>query len=97
MKVAIYARQVNEKILPSLITLLQKLNEVTTDIFIFGTVYTALKNNKELLKNTTTFSTASEIKDNINFMFSLGGDGTILDTISLVQNSQIQSLTMSSL
>lgn len=35
------------------------------------------------------FSTYEEIKDNVDFLFSLGGDGTILDTITLVRDSQI--------
>jgi NAD+ kinase len=87
MRVAIYARTINQKNLPSLETLLSKLNEVTSAIYIYGTIYTALKNKKQLLKNTITFSTAAEIKHNVDFMFSLGGDGTILDTISLVQNT----------
>jgi NAD+ kinase len=35
------------------------------------------------------FSTYEEIKDNVNFLFSLGGDGSLLDTITLVRDSQI--------
>ncbi len=92
MKVAIYARTVDKKSLPHLETLLQKLNSSGCEVYIFGTIYTALKSKKELLKNTITFSTAAEIKHAIDYMFSFGGDGTILDTISLVQNSGIPVL-----
>jgi NAD+ kinase len=35
------------------------------------------------------FSTYEEIKDSVNFLFSLGGDGTLLDTITLVRDSKI--------
>ncbi len=39
--------------------------------------------------NIELFSTYEEIKDNVNFLFSLGGDGTLLETITLVRDSQI--------
>ena len=36
-----------------------------------------------------TFSSAEELKENVDFLISIGGDGTFLDTIPLIRDSKI--------
>lgn len=92
MKVAVYARHINDKIIPALESIITQLNELGNDIFLFGPLYNAIKNKKELTKNIYIFSTASDIAGKIDCLFSVGGDGTILDTLTLVKDSGIPVL-----
>ena len=92
MKVAVYARHVNDKIIPALETIIHSLNELGDVIFLFGPIYNALKVRKTLTKNIEIFSTNADIAGKIDFVYSIGGDGTILDTVTLVKDSGIPVL-----
>ena len=39
--------------------------------------------------DTTTFSTAEDLTEEVEFIISLGGDGTLLDTVTLVRDKKI--------
>lgn len=88
MKVAIYARQVNAKNILHFETVFRELEKLGAEVFLFASVYNALKKQLKLMP-CTVFSSGYEIKDKVDFLFSIGGDGTILDTLSLVQDSGI--------
>lgn len=91
MKVAIYARQVNANNLLHFQTLFSELKILDAEVYLFSTVYNALKQHLKTIQ-FTVFSSAYEIKDKVDFLFSIGGDGTILDTVTLVQDSGIPVL-----
>jgi NAD+ kinase len=92
MNIAVYARSVNDKVINALTAVLNKLNESGEHVMLFGSLHHAIKQHKGLLKNTEIFSTAAEIKSNVQFLLSIGGDGTILDTLTLVKDSGIPVL-----
>lgn len=89
MKIALYARQVSPDLFPFIDNLLTELHANGVDIIIYQPFYNQIKSFTE--NNTTgeIFSSGSEIRNKIDFLFSIGGDGTILDTLALVQNSGI--------
>ncbi len=43
----------------------------------------------ELPETTTAFATHTDLTEDIDFLISLGGDGTLLDTVTLVRNKKI--------
>lgn len=91
MKVAVYARQIHEKNFSYLNKVLDELQNIQAQISLYGPLhYTTGKKLSAYKYNV--YSTASELKNKVDYLISIGGDGTILDTLQLVQDSQIPVL-----
>ena len=56
---------------------------------IFQPFFEQIKDKIKLSSDTTTFSVSEDLTDEIEFIVSLGGDGTLLDTITLVRDKKI--------
>jgi NAD+ kinase len=56
---------------------------------IFQSFFEQIKDNINLPADTITFSDSSQLNEEIEFIISLGGDGTLLDTITLVRDKKI--------
>jgi NAD+ kinase len=56
---------------------------------IFGPFYEQIKHIIRLPADTTLFSLSEDLTDEIEFIISLGGDGTLLDTVTLVRDKNI--------
>ena len=89
MKVAIYSRggqTLQAQDLCSLLDLLEKAG-------IKAVVYKALKDQyTELASLENVFVGASDLDEHVDALISLGGDGTLLDTVCLVRDKQIPVL-----
>jgi NAD+ kinase len=92
MKVAIYARSTNDNLSEHIHSLFQKLNEYKAEIFVFEPYYKFVKQKFELVGNIKTFNDHTDLKGNVDVMLSLGGDGTFLETVGFVRNSEIPVL-----
>ncbi len=89
MKIALYARQVSPDLFPFIDTLLTELHASGAEIIIYQPFYNQIKSLTENNPSFEMFTSGAEIRNKIDFLFSIGGDGTILDTLALVQNSGI--------
>jgi NAD+ kinase len=72
--------------------LFHKLNEYKTEIFIFEPFYHFLKQRINLNGNIKTFGSYSDLNTTIDYMLSLGGDGTLLETLTYIRNLGIPVL-----
>lgn len=89
MKVAIYSRggqTLREQDLTSLLELL-RIAGIETVVY-----RSLLEQYTGIAALSTTFSGASDLDGNIDALISLGGDGTLLDTVCLVRDKQIPVL-----
>src|SRR5205085_3760819 len=62
----------------------QKIKPVVVQHF-----YEQIQGQINLPADTLTFADPSDLDDQIEFIVSLGGDGTLLDTVALVRNRNI--------
>ncbi|MBL1143540.1 MAG: NAD kinase [Bacteroidetes bacterium] len=93
MKIAIYGKSIDEEDITIVCSMLDKIERVGAEVTLHQRFYNALRSkNVELKSNVQVFQTHQEIKNEVQFLFSLGGDGTFLDTISLVKDSNIPIL-----
>lgn len=92
MRIAIYGRPTNDNTSEYIQQLFHKLNEHTTEILIYEPFYQFIKQKLELVGNIKTFSTYTDLLGRVDTMLSLGGDGTFLETLSFVRNSEIPVL-----
>ncbi len=89
MKIAIYGRSGSSNLIPYLDVLLQEFKKAGITPVLYHPFLNYLKHNSSIQLPTLTFTSHDELKGQVDFLFTLGGDGTMLDTISLVRDSGI--------
>ncbi|WP_153795749.1 NAD kinase [Foetidibacter luteolus] len=92
MTVAIYSRGLEDDLQTQLLTLLQELHRQNISILLYKALadqYPALFNHGFAL---SVFENSKQLSSSIDCLISLGGDGTILDTVTLVRDKNIPIL-----
>ena len=56
---------------------------------VFAHYFEQIKDSIRLPADTSVFSLSEDLSDEVEFIISLGGDGTLLDTITLVRDKNI--------
>lgn len=87
MKVAIYSRGLDEDQHHQIHLLNDELSRHNIEVVLFSEL---AKNSQ--LQFAQTFSSSNDLQADIDCLISLGGDGTLLDTVTLVRNSNIPVL-----
>ena len=91
-KVAIYAQSYSvssEKEIKTLIKVLEKYNVV---IFIEKEFYVLLSQHDILTKKYPVFASFDDLSESFDALFSVGGDGTILRSVTYVRDLNIPIL-----
>jgi NAD+ kinase len=89
MRIAIYGRDFNNNVLPFVQQVFNALALYKIEISVYEKYNDFIKEKITLPANTTTFAGHKELLNHADVLLSLGGDGTLLDTLSLVRDSQI--------
>lgn len=87
MKIGIYSRVFKNEHLVYLKELIDQFQQNNIEVFIYDD-YKKQIQEADTLKNIPTFHHHQEVK-NFDMLLAAGGDGTILDTLQLVQDSGI--------
>ena len=89
MKIALFGRMVNDAVLPYIQELVDALHNLNGVTFIYQPFFESLRDKISFQREPVVFTTQAEIEKRVDFLFSIGGDGTILDAVGLVGNSGI--------
>ena len=89
MNIAIYGRPVNTNQLTLAESVISLLKKTDCKIRIHAPYLTFLESNLKKKLSLDMFNTNEDIKSDTDFLFSIGGDGTLLDTVFLVKDSNI--------
>jgi len=89
MKIAIYSRLLEEDKRSDVQFLFDELNRQKIATAVFLPFYEDIKDRINLPAGTTTFYLSDDLTSEIEFVISLGGDGTLLDTVGLVRDKGI--------
>ncbi|HET6990652.1 MAG TPA: NAD kinase [Bacteroidia bacterium] len=92
MKVAIYGRVTERNLPPSLQGLFDKLGKNGCEILISTEYLSYIEAQFSIGKKVKALDDFNAIRGQADFLLSLGGDGTILETIAYVRNSGIPIL-----
>lgn len=92
MKVAIYGRSFDESYNSIIQELFNRLALQQWDVYIFEAFQSYLKPRISFAQSTKTFTSLSDIKYWPEYLISIGGDGSMLDSVALVKNSGIPIL-----
>ena len=91
MKVALFGKSVKADSVPFVKELINQLKAVHADVY-FNPYINNLAEDLLDVKSKNIFDLNSEFPKDLDFLISIGGDGTLLDTIPLVNNSNLPIL-----
>jgi NAD+ kinase len=91
VKIAIYSRGVDADEIPHVKSLFAELAARQTEILVWGPFWWQIGPSIEGVK-PQIFESAAELDKETDCMISLGGDGTLLDTVTLVRDKGIPIL-----
>lgn len=89
MLVALYNRTFEEQDVPMLKHILQLLEQHKIQTVFYKDFYLALQQYVPFNVTPRLFTSKKDLPTHTDMLFSLGGDGTMLDTVSFVGNSNI--------
>lgn len=89
MKAAIYSRVMEVAQQEDFQLFFNELAAQNIEPVIFQPFYEQIKDKLSLPSSMKLFRAAEDLGDGIEFIISLGGDGTLLDTVTLVRNRHI--------
>jgi len=93
MKFALYGKSLNSSFVRTLQSLLNYLAQKKIEILIFEPFYKFLKNSYKFdFPALNTFSAYTDLTENIKVIISIGGDGTFLETVSIIRDKAIPVL-----
>jgi NAD+ kinase len=87
MKIALYGRPFAEDCRNHISELFRLLEENKIELFVYRPFLDFIKNQAKITaKIAGTFESHEDLKKDVGFMFSVGGDGTFLKTVAIVQD-----------
>ncbi|MBV8254391.1 MAG: NAD kinase [Chitinophaga sp.] len=89
MQVALYSRGFITEDISNIRLLLDELNRAEITAIIYEPFYRTLQQHIPFDTAPEVFSRAEELPGRIEFLISLGGDGTLLDTVCYVRDTNI--------
>ena len=93
MKIAVYGKKFNDNFIPSVQFLFNKLDVKQVELLVYETFANFVYPKIHLPSKHKVFKTAEELKEqNADIVLSVGGDGTILDCITLIRQTGIPIL-----
>src|SRR5688572_25933434 len=92
MKVAIYSRVIDYDQHNKVQQLLDELAKENIQPVIYQPFYEMIQSSFKFPEKTSVFNDSNDLTEAFDFLISLGGDGTLLDTVTLVRNKNIPVL-----
>src|SRR6266576_2218249 len=89
MKAAIYSRIMENEQQKDVQLFFDELTRQKIEPVIFQHFFDQITDDIKLPADAKTFSLTEDLSEEIEFIISLGGDGTLLDTVTLVRNKPI--------
>ena len=90
MKIAIYSRGHEQELKEELNELLKLLEKNNIEVLLHYSLTRFAQSSSQ--KAFNFFTNTDELNETVDFLISLGGDGTILDTVTLVRDKNIPIL-----
>jgi NAD+ kinase len=92
MKIALFGREFNPSYFSQVGALIGSLEKRVTQFLVYDPFFSYLSSGFTFTKPVKTFNSSQELDPDTYCMISIGGDGTLLDTITLLQDSGIPVL-----
>ncbi|MDL2254826.1 NAD kinase [Bacteroidales bacterium OttesenSCG-928-J16] len=92
MKIALFGKKIDDNLVDVFSSILKAFDNHRCALSIYAPFYREISKILDLKREYPLFSTREELERQADLLVSLGGDGTLLDVVVLVQDSQIPVL-----
>lgn len=92
MKIALFGKNFSGERVPFFRMMLESLVDAGAELCIYKPYFEQVKPYLEFPRNIPFFHNYADLPKDVDILFSVGGDGTLLDTLPLVRNSGIPVL-----
>lgn len=92
MRIAIYGRTLSDALIPNVQGLIDVLYDHNVDIVVYEKFYMELKDRIQFKSEPATFTRETSITKDIDYLLSLGGDGTMLGAVTIIRDSGVPIL-----
>jgi NAD+ kinase len=93
MQIAVFGRNFPSYARENIATMFSKFDMLNVDVWVFEPLYEFLKKKAGLRPRVAgIFTSHADLPEGLDFLFSVGGDGTFLETVNLVRDSGIPVL-----
>lgn len=92
MQIALFGKSLPDENIRYLQQIIKGLEANNIGIVFYKKLYNIVKDKVVLKNSVRVFQTHEEISDTVSYLFSIGGDGTLLDTLSYIRDSGIPVL-----
>ena len=92
MQVAIYSRVFEQDQRDDVLRLFKQLKESNIEVVLYAPFYEQIKSCLSTDDTPTLFYSSEDLNEQFECLISLGGDGTLLDTITLIREKKIPLL-----
>ena len=92
MTIAIFGTEYPEQFNKYIHHLIKKIEGEHINLLIEEEFYSFLKKDIRFKKTVNTFNNYDQLKDNADFLLSIGGDGTLLKAVTYIRDSEIPIL-----
>ena len=90
MKIAVFGRSASEPNIKALQSLCEIMKDSDLDVVVYAPFWKAIEQvNHSIVCAYSLFNDFSAIKNEVDFLFSIGGDGTLLNTTDFVLGTSI--------
>ncbi|MBK6967449.1 MAG: NAD kinase [Bacteroidales bacterium] len=87
MKIALFGKNFADDRFFYFQQLIEKLEQSNILVTIYGPFYDFVKSKSIFTRSPEIFNEYQQLPGNVDFLFSVGGDGTMLDAITLIRDS----------
>lgn len=88
MKIAIYGKTFEQDFSPGIKNLFRKLEKNNAEVLIYGPFYDFIREKAKITPDIIgTFTGFGDLPAGLNYFFSVGGDGTFLETVTFVRDT----------
>ena len=91
-RIALFGRLFNDDVIPYVQDLIHQLETEGAELHIYAPFHAYLSARMNFGTTITTFNNHKELIHKIDFLISIGGDGTILDAITMIRDSEVPIL-----
>ncbi len=92
MKIALFGHRFNTIYLKKVLNMIDLLNKKNTDLIIDENLYNVIEPYIEFREKPFLFSKYGQLDKDTDMMISLGGDGTLLDAVTVIRDSGVPIL-----
>ena len=92
MKIALFGREIKPAFVETFQMFISSLEKKTSSLLVYEDFYNHVCGITRFEKNVRTFTSRDQLDHDTRCLISIGGDGTLLDTITIIQDSGIPVL-----